>query len=78
MAYVKISHDDYEEAKTGCVGEHPRPTGRMRRWKPLDGPAVLQCEWGGQIGSRAWVSIPTLLEVSEHWTTDLARAAGYD
>lgn len=78
MAYVEISHDDYEQAKTGCVGDHPRPTGRMRWWKPLGGQPVLQCEWSGLIGSRMWVEVPTLTEIQEHWTTDLARDAGHD
>lgn len=73
MAYVEISHDDCEQAKEGCVGGHPKPTGRMRWWKPLDGPVVLQCEWGGEIGTRTWVAVPTLTEVREHWTTDLQR-----
>jgi hypothetical protein len=65
MARVKISHDDREEAMT--AGSQPIITGRMRWWIPLDGSAVLQCEWSqrGGTGPSVWIDVPTITEIQE-------------
>lgn len=45
MAYVEVSHDERREAMA-TIGAYCDRTGAFRWWKPLDGPAVLQCESG--------------------------------
>ena len=65
MAHVEISHDEYKEA-SATLGSNVGSTGRHRYWKPLDGPAVLQCEWiQGVTGMTIWVDVPTVTELKD-------------
>lgn len=65
MAYVEVSHDERREAMA-TIGAYCDRTGAFRWWKPLDGPAVLQCEWiAGVTGVRIWIDVPTITETQE-------------
>ena len=59
MARVQIIDDDAKDTAGA------RPTGRFRWWQPISGGRELQQEWEREWPPNFWVTIPTLVELSE-------------